>query len=63
MALKLLLLLNAIWFAMAFDAFYLRRKVFGKVVVPNKDDRDNSAYHAIIETGRFMGGSISPCRS
>ncbi len=50
------LLLNAIWFGMGFQAFYLRRKVFGKVLVPNKADRDNSAYDAVVEAGRFMGG-------
>jgi len=54
--LELVLALNAIWFAMGFYAFYIRRKLFAKVVVPNKDHRDNSAYEAIIETGRFMGG-------
>ena len=56
MLLQILLLANAIWFAMAFDAFYLRRKVFGKVLVPIKEDRDNSAYEALVESGRFMGG-------
>ncbi len=54
--LKLVILLNALWFAMGFHAFYLRRRVFGKVVVPKKEDRENSAYEAIVETGRFMGG-------
>lgn len=54
--LTVLLLLNAIWFGMGFHAFYLRRRVFAKVVVPNKEDRANSAYEAVVETGRFMGG-------
>ena len=54
--LELVLALNAIWFAMGYHAFYIRRKLFAKVVVPNKDHRANSAYEAIIETGRFMGG-------
>lgn len=54
--LEVILLANAIWFGMAFHAFYLRRKVFGKVMVPNKTDRDNSAYEALVESGRFMGG-------
>ena len=54
--LLLVLILNAIWFAMGFYAFYLRRRVFAKVVVPNKEDRNNSAYEAVIESGRFMGG-------
>ncbi len=55
-ALTVLLALNAIWFAMAFDAFYRRRKIFGKVMVPIQADRDNSAYDALVESGRFMGG-------
>lgn len=54
--LEVVLALNAIWFAMGFHAFYVRRKLFAKVVVPNKDHRDNSAYEAVVETGRFMGG-------
>ncbi|MEM8858182.1 MAG: hypothetical protein AAGD96_07670 [Chloroflexota bacterium] len=54
--LRVVLLLNAIWYALGFHAFYIRREIFAKVVVPNKKDRDNSAYEAIIETGRFMGG-------
>ena len=54
--LEVILLANAIWFGMAFHAFYLRRKIFGKVMVPNKAHRDNSAYDALVESGRFMGG-------
>ena len=53
---QILLALNAIWFAMAFDAFYRRRRIFGKVMVPIQADRDNSAYEALVESGRFMGG-------
>lgn len=49
-------LVNAIWYAMGFVAFYLRRNVFAKVMVPVKEDRENSAYAALIESGRFMGG-------
>lgn len=49
-------LANTIWFAMGFNAFYLRRLIFAKVLVPNREDRDNSAYEALIESGRFMGG-------
>ncbi|MEM9775354.1 MAG: hypothetical protein AAF902_12295 [Chloroflexota bacterium] len=54
--LSAVLLLNAIWYAMGFYAFYLRREIFAKVVVPNKAYRDNSAYEAVVESGRFMGG-------
>ena len=56
------LALNAVWFAMGFYAFYLRREVFAKVIVPIREDRDNSAYEAVIESGRFMGGfNIALC--
>ncbi len=54
--LQILLALNAVWFAMAFDAFYRRGRIFAKVMVPIQADRDNSAYDALIESGRFMGG-------
>ena len=49
-------LVNAVWYGMGFIAFYLRRDVFAKVMVPIRADRDNSAYAAFIESGRFMGG-------
>lgn len=55
-ALHIVLALNALWFAMGFHAFYLRREVFGKVLVPVKEDRVGTAYAAVIESGRFMGG-------
>ncbi|MEM6476873.1 MAG: hypothetical protein AAF687_11965, partial [Pseudomonadota bacterium] len=62
MTLKAILLLNALWFGMGFVAFYLRRDVFAKVVVPVKEDRDNTAYLAVVESGRFMGGfNIALC--
>ena len=51
-----LFLANAIWYGLGFVAFYLRRDVFAKVVVPIQVDRNNSAYEAVIESGRFMGG-------
>lgn len=54
--LTLIFLLNAIWFGMGFYAFYLRRHIFGKVLVSNRADRENSAYHVLVESGRFMGG-------
>ncbi len=54
--LEVVLLANAIWFGMAFEAFYLRRKIFGKVLVPNPEHRDNTAYGAIVESGKFLGG-------
>ncbi|QFU77826.1 hypothetical protein EY643_08830 [Halioglobus maricola] len=56
MTLVAVLLLNAIWFGLAFEAFYIRRRVFGKVMVPIREDRENTAYDALVESGRFMGG-------
>ncbi|MEM1051214.1 MAG: hypothetical protein AAGI28_03885 [Pseudomonadota bacterium] len=55
-AIQIAVALNALWFAMGFHAFYVRREVFGKVVVPVKEDRNNTAYEAVVESGRFMGG-------
>lgn len=49
-------LANTIWYGMGFVAFYIRRDVFAKVMVPIREDRDNSAYGAVVESGRFMGG-------
>lgn len=54
--LPILLLLNAIWYGLGFYAFYVRRRVFGKVLVPIQAHRDNTAYEALVESGRFMGG-------
>jgi len=54
--LEIVFALNAIWFGMAWDAFYRRRHVFGKVMVPIREHRNNSAYEALVESGRFMGG-------
>lgn len=49
-------LANAVWYGLGFIAFYIRRDVFAKVVVPIKEDRNSSAYAAVVESGRFMGG-------
>ncbi|MFN3213974.1 MAG: hypothetical protein ACE37M_12770 [Henriciella sp.] len=49
-------LANTIWYGLGFIAFYIRRDIFAKVVVPVQADRNNSAYAAVIESGRFMGG-------
>lgn len=53
---ELILILNAIWFAMGFHAFHVRRDVFAKVLVPNKEHRKTPVYETLTETGRFMGG-------
>ncbi|QIG55315.1 hypothetical protein G6N82_02945 [Altererythrobacter sp. BO-6] len=41
---------------MGFHAFYLRREIFAKVLVANRDHRDNGAFDALVESGRFLGG-------
>ena len=53
--LELVLILNALWFFGGFHTFYIRRHVFGKIIV-EKDQRDNQAFQALVESGRFMGG-------
>jgi len=53
--LEIVLILNAIWFALGFVSFYLRREVFAKVLVP-KEHRNTPVYDTLVETGRFMGG-------
>ena len=53
--LEFLLVLNAVWFALGFHTFYVRRKVFAKVIVA-KEHRDTPVFETLIDTGRFMGG-------
>ena len=53
--LKAVLVLNAIWFAMGFHMFYLRRGLFARVLVP-REHRDTPVFEILTETGRFMGG-------
>ena len=53
--LEAVLVLNAVWFAMGFHVFHLRRKVFAKVLVPD-EHRDTTVFEILTETGRFLGG-------
>lgn len=53
--LEAVLILNIIWFAMAFNVFSLRPKIFAKVVVP-KEQRDTPVFNVLAESGRFLGG-------
>lgn len=53
--LEILLVLNALWFFGGFHTFYIRRKVFAKVIVP-REHRDTPVFQTVVETGRFMGG-------
>lgn len=50
-----LLILNTIWFAMGFNVFSLRNKIFAKLIVP-REQRDTPVYEILAESGRFLGG-------
>ncbi len=49
------LILNALWFAGGFHLFWLRGKVFAKVVVP-KEHRETPVFEKLIRSGSFVGG-------
>jgi len=53
--LEVILVLNAIWFAMGFNTFWLRRKIFAKIVVP-KEHRDTPVFEILATSGTFLGG-------
>lgn len=53
--LELILVLNAVWFAMGFHTFHIRRKIFAKVIVP-REQRNTPVFETLAETGRFLGG-------
>lgn len=53
--LKLTLILNALWFAAGFHLFWLRGKIFAKVVVP-RDHRTTPVFETLIRSGTFVGG-------
>lgn len=53
--LETILILNAIWFAMGFNVFSLRPKIFAKVVIP-KEDRQTPVFDVFIHSGKFLGG-------
>ena len=53
--LELVLVLNAVWFAMGFHAFHIRREIFAKVLVP-REHRDTPVFEILTETGPFLGG-------
>lgn len=53
--LEFTLILNAIWFAMGFNVFSIRHKIFAKLVVP-KDQRDTPVFEILANSGRFLGG-------
>lgn len=53
--LEITLILNAIWFAMGFNVFSIRHKIFAKIVVP-REHRDTPVFAILAESGRFLGG-------
>lgn len=50
-----ILILNAIWFAMAFHVFSIRNRVFAKILVP-REHRDTPAFDVLVASGKFLGG-------
>jgi len=52
---EVILVLNTIWFAMGFNVFSLRGKIFAKLVVP-RDQRDTPVFNVLVESGKFLGG-------
>ena len=52
---EIVMVLNAIWFALGFHAFALRGKIFAKSMVP-REQRDTPVFDMYTETGKFMGG-------
>ena len=53
--LELVLVLNFLWFAMGFNVFSIRHKIFAKLVVA-KEHRDTPVFDILAESGRFLGG-------
>ncbi|MEL6675822.1 MAG: hypothetical protein AAFR61_26680 [Bacteroidota bacterium] len=51
----LVLVLNAIWFALGFHLFALRNQVFAKILVP-KAHRETPVFDILTATGPFLGG-------
>ncbi len=49
------LILNTIWFSMAFNVFSLRNHIFAKILVP-KEHRDSPVFFVLAESGKFLGG-------
>ncbi len=53
--LELVLVLNALWFAMGFNVFSIRNKIFAKLLVP-REQRDTPVFDVLAASGRFLGG-------
>lgn len=53
--LEVLLILNAIWFSMAFHLFSLRSRIFAKLVIP-RENRQTPVFETFHQSVRFLGG-------
>ncbi|MFA0810809.1 hypothetical protein [Microbulbifer epialgicus] len=53
--LEVVLVLNALWFAMGFNVFSIRNKIFAKLIVA-REDRDTPVFDILAESARFLGG-------
>ena len=52
---KIILILNALWFAAAFHLFTLRAEIFAKTMIP-RADRDTPVFGMFAEIVKFLGG-------
>lgn len=52
---ELLLVLNALWFALGFHVFAMRHRIFAKLLVP-REHRNTPVFDMLAESGRFLGG-------
>jgi hypothetical protein len=53
--LEITLVLNTIWFLMAFNVFAIRNQIFAKLLV-GRDQRDTPVFKILAESGKFLGG-------
>ena len=53
--LEITLILNTHWFAMGFNVFSIRNRIFAKLLVP-REHRDTPVFEILAESGRFLGG-------
>lgn len=53
--LEITLILNTLWFAMGFNVFSIRNKIFAKLLV-SREQRDTPVFEILAESGRFLGG-------
>ena len=53
--LEVVLVLNALWFALGFHLFSVRGRVFAKVIV-DREHRDSPVFETLIMSGKFLGG-------